>query len=88
MRANLAAFAAIATLACNVLTSEAADNDVTSIRAEIKHLSETYEARIAELESRLEKMETTEGRTVSNEGGVLQVQLKIAEFLVTLLILL
>ena len=69
MRANLAAFAAIATLACNVMTSEAADNDVTSIHAEIKHLSETYETRIAELESRLEKIETTEGKTVSGEGG-------------------
>ena len=68
MRANIAAFAAIATLACNVLTSEAADGDVTSIRDEIKQLSESYEARIAELESRLEKMEMTEDRTVSNEA--------------------
>ena len=67
MRANLAAFAAMSTLACNVLTSEAAD-DVTSIRDEMKQLSENYEARIAELESRLEKMEMTEGRTVSSEG--------------------
>ena len=67
MRGNLAAFAAIATFACNVMTSEAADNDVTNIRAEIKHLSESYEARIADLESKLERMEMTEGRTVSSE---------------------
>ena len=69
MRVNLAAFAAIATLTCNVLTSEAADDDVASIRDEIKQLSVSYEARIAELESRLVKMEMTEGRTVSSEGG-------------------
>ena len=68
MRANIAAFAAIATLACNVLTSEAADDDVTSIRDEIQQLSESYEARIAELESRLDTMEMTEGRAVSSEG--------------------
>ena len=68
MKVNLAAFAAIATLGCNIATPEAADDDVTSIRDEIKQLSESYEARIAELESRLEKMEMTEGRAVSSEA--------------------
>ena len=68
MKTKLAAFAAITIIACNAMTSMAAAEDITAIRAEIKQLEESYETRIDELETRLKMMEATESRTVGSEG--------------------
>ena len=68
MKTKLAAFAAITIIACNAMTSKAAAEDITAIRAEIKQLEESYETRIDELETRLKMMEATESRTVGSEG--------------------
>ena len=50
----------------SVSAVEAQDNDVEALRTEILKLKQAYEARIAELESRLDKVEKTRSETVSS----------------------
>ena len=65
-KSNLAVFAACVVLFSGMSALQAQDNDVEALRAEILKLKQAYEAHIAELESRLDKVEKTRAETVAS----------------------
>ncbi len=66
---KLAVFVALIAMLFRVSALEASDNDVEALRAEILKLKQAYEARIAELESRLDKVEKTRAEAVSSSSA-------------------
>ena len=66
LKSKPAVFAACVVLFSGMSALQAQDNDVETLRAEILKLKQAYEARIAELESRLDKVEKTRAEAVAS----------------------
>ena len=65
---SMAASAAFLTLSATSALAEPA-SDMNTIRAEINNLKQAYEGRIAELETKLQKMETTKTANVTTKAS-------------------
>ena len=65
-KSNLAVFAACVVLFSGMSALQAQDKDVEALRPEVLKLKQAYEAHIAELESRLDKVEKTRAETVAS----------------------
>lgn len=65
LKTKLAASATLITLLSSTSALAASDKDIEALRAEIKNMKQTYEGRIAELESKLSKVEKTQAKAVA-----------------------
>lgn len=65
LKTKLAASAALIAMLSSTSALAASDKDIAALRAEIHNMKQTYEGRIAELESKLSKVEKTQDKVVA-----------------------
>ena len=65
LKNKLAVSAASIILLSSISALAASDNDIEALRAEIQNMKQTYESRIAELESKLNKVKKTPAKAVT-----------------------
>ncbi|PIR37165.1 MAG: hypothetical protein COV35_10790 [Alphaproteobacteria bacterium CG11_big_fil_rev_8_21_14_0_20_39_49] len=65
LKTKFAASAALITMLSGTSALAASDKDIEALRAEIQNMKKTYEGRIAELESKLSKVEQTQAKAVA-----------------------
>ena len=66
IKSKQAVFAALIAMCFCAPVLEASDDDIKALRAEILKLKETYEDRIAELESRLAEVEKAKSKDIAS----------------------